>query len=102
MICTLWEVNDFSGALFMGHLYEELCDNKKGISAALVNTKIWMKNLTRAELASSQRVTTILENKKYYLYQEDVRNLLLGDENEMFFQSTKYWAGYILQKRSRE
>ena len=102
MICTLWEVNDFSGALFMGHLYEELCDNKKGISAALVNTKIWMKNLTRAELASSQMVTTILENKKYYLYQEDVRNLLLGDENEMLFQSPKYWAGYILQKRSRE
>ncbi len=101
IICTLWEEDDFSGALFMGHFYEELSQEEKTVSDALANTKQWMKNLTRGELRADRMTHLIYESPEFTLYRYSLEQFLAGDEKEKPFSAPCHWAGFILQAKGR-
>ncbi len=102
MVCTLWDLNDFAGALFMGHFYEELHREPESVSRALANTKMWMKNLTREDLRNSQMLVFVFEDEKFKLYRTSMQHIFTGDPSERIFKAPFYWAGYILHRKNRE
>ena len=86
LVCTLWDIDDFSTALFMTEFYRELHSTKNPLSA-LNAAKHTIRGMTYSDL----------ERRGFKKQAENLfsRRMALSME-EKVFAHPKYWAGFII------
>lgn len=86
LMCTLWDIDDFSTALFMTEFYRELLSTKNPLSA-----------LNAAKRTIREMTYSDLERRGFKKQAENLfsRRLALSMD-EKVFAHPKYWAGFIL------
>jgi CHAT domain-containing protein len=91
IVTTLWAVNDFSTALLMIRLYQNI-QQKQPPTLALKNAQIWLKNLTKEELKqwTDNLQLNILEKEELLDYFDQI------EDGTKPFTSPYYWAGFCV------
>jgi CHAT domain-containing protein len=93
MLLSIWEVDDFAGAVLMDRFFDNLSDMP--VAEALRNAQLYVRDVTVSELKSDMwfeesRLRRIGYNA------ESLRKLSQKGGNTKPFEHPRYWSGFIL------
>ena len=105
LICTLWDIDDMAGALFMKKFYEELFWNyQSDLISALSNAKAFVRDISLLQLIEMGFSDSLFQRQECIDMLQDIQDIAKGNEelakrlmmDRKPFSKPKYWAGYII------
>ena len=105
LICTLWDIDDMAGALFMKKFYEELFWNyRSDLISALSNAKAFVRDISLLQLIEMGFSDSLFQRQECIDMLQNIQDIAKGNEelakrlmmDRKPFSKPKYWAGYII------
>jgi len=100
VIASLWSIADYTTALVMMKLYENIYQHKMTKAAALRNAQHWLKDLTAGEALKLLKAKEEVLEYSERMAREDIspvrRAVSLHDPASKPFSHPYFWAGYQL------
>ncbi|MEO0077832.1 MAG: CHAT domain-containing protein [candidate division WOR-3 bacterium] len=100
VIASLWSIADYTTALVMMKLYENICPHRMTKAAALRSAQLWLKELTAGEALKILKAKEEVLEYSERMAREDIspvrRAVSLEDPGSRPFAHPYFWAGYQL------
>ena len=105
LICTLWDIDDMAGALFMKKFYEELFWNyQSDLISALSTAKAFVRDISLLQLFEMGWGDSLFQRQECIDMLQNIQDIAKGNEelakrlmmDKKPFSKPKYWAGYII------
>jgi len=100
VIASLWSIADYTTALVMMKLYENIYQRSMTKAAALRQAQLWLKDLTAGEALKLLKAKEEVLEYSERMAREDIapvrRAVSLHDPNSKPFSHPYFWAGYQL------
>ena len=98
VIASLWSIADYTTALVMMKLYENIYQHKQSKAAALRNAQLWLKHLSAGEALRLLKAKEEVLEYSERMAREDIspvrRAISLEDHDSKPFSHPYFWAGY--------
>jgi len=98
VIASLWSIADYTTALVMMKLYENIYQHRMTKAAALRSAQLWLKDLTAGEALKLLKAKEAVLEYSERMAREDIspvrRAISLEDRDSKPFSHPYFWAGY--------